>query len=216
MRAALSWMAAGMAALSIGGVLAEPPPENLVRNGDFKNGLESWRGGKGISAEAVNGVGTLTVSMPGVGSDQKIALDSNWFKLKLTMRMRATGVEVGDQDWKDARLAMAFLGADGKRVGDWPNVFHASGTTDWIVCERIYLIPEGAASLSLSPANYGKSGKAEFQDIRLELLEMRPLKGDVPPPESISSLWGADKAWRESSAPARGYASTVSGVCCLS
>lgn len=199
-KAALAWVVVGVAALSIGGGVAGAPPEGLVKNGDFKNGLESWRGGRGISVETVDGAKTLTIASPGAGSDQRVALDSNWYKLKLTMRMRATGVEVGDQDWKDARLAMTFLGADGKRVGDWPRVFNASGSTEWLPCERTYVIPAGAAFLSLSPANFGKSGKAEFQDIRLEMLELRPVKGDVPPPAPLSSLWGADKAWRESSA----------------
>ncbi len=176
--------------------------DNLVRNGDFSKDSsgqpEDWGKAKGVSAVKQDGKSRLVINAANTGVNQKIPLHPDWHKLKLTMRMKAVDVERGEQDWQDARLAMCFLGADGKRVGDWPNVFSAKGTTDWIACERTYIIPEGAAHLDVTPSNLGKSGRAEFENIRLELLEMRPTKGDVPPPAALSELWDDAKAWKQS------------------
>ena len=83
------------------------------------------------------------------------------------MKMRTINVNIGDAGWKDGRLAMCFKDAEGKRVGEWPNVFHAAGTTDWKICEREYKVPEGAVVLEITPANFGVSGRVEFQDIKI-------------------------------------------------
>jgi hypothetical protein len=175
-------------------------PANIVQNGDF--GLDAdndgfpdgWGKSKGMSVQRDAGKAWLLIDGGGVGTSQKISLDPSWHKLNLTMRMRATDVVVGDEGWKDARLAMSFADAQGQRVGDWPNVFNASGKTDWIGCERSYVIPKGAAALLISPANYGTSGKVEFGDIAIAVVQERPRKEDLQLPAGVEDPWDPQAA----------------------
>ena len=84
-------------------------------------------------------------------------------------------------------------------VGEYPEVFHASGTGNWIECDRIYQVPAGAAFLALEPANFGLSGKIEFADLRLEAVrDPAKLNRDVPPPDGMieKELFSLADAWR--------------------
>lgn len=179
---------------------ADAPPANLVRNGGFSTDADrdgspdGWgkSAGAGIQRTAEGTWLRLTGSASGLS--QQIRLDPAWHKLKLTMRLRATGVVVGDAGWKDARLAMTFADGAGKRVGDWPQVFNASGTTGWIACERTYVIPTGAATLTLAPANFGSAGTAEFADVVLTIAQVRSAKADLPPLAGLESPWDPSAA----------------------
>ncbi|HCE45092.1 MAG TPA: hypothetical protein DET40_16245 [Lentisphaeria bacterium] len=148
--------------------------ENLIRNADFKTDAnndgvpDGWSAQKGISYPAENGRKYLKIEGGQASTGIKVPIDPQWKSLKLSFKARYKDVEVGDQTWKTARLAMNFSDKDGKKVGDWPEVWGETGTSDgWITFERQYKIPEGAAFLGLNPANFGKSGTVEFDDIKL-------------------------------------------------
>ncbi len=176
-------------------------PDNITRNGDFSLDADNdgypdgWDKRKGMSIHKEAGTCWLLIDGGGVDTGQKIPLDPAWHKLNLTLRLRATDVVTGDEGWQDARLAMTFTDAKGQRVGDWPNVFHASGSTDWLVCERSYVVPKGAAYLMLNPANFGKSGKAEFEGIKIAVLQERPKKDDLPIPADVNDPWDLKNAY---------------------
>ncbi|MDZ4199916.1 MAG: beta galactosidase jelly roll domain-containing protein [Kiritimatiellia bacterium] len=150
--------------------------ENLVQNGDFEAGAEwaaPWSRARGATLAVEEGNRFLRIDGGNVSASQRIPLDPGWWKLRLTLRMRVKEVVVGDEGWKNARLAMSFHAEDGTRVGDWPNVFHAEGTFDWKTLERDYLIPKGAAYLVLNPAHFGPSGRVDFDDLRLTVTASR-------------------------------------------
>jgi hypothetical protein len=141
------------------------------------------------------------IDHPGSGGAQSIALQPEWCKLRMSVKMRVTNVKLGDQGWKDARLAMCFNDKSGKRVGNWPDVIHATGTSDWKTYERVYDIPRGAATLALNPANFGISGRAEFDDIVFQVIEERSLTPvDAEPPEGVQHAWDLSGAWSAKSA----------------
>ncbi len=117
------------------------------------------------------------------GAVQQIALDPTWRTLRVSLRLRAIDVEVGDQDWKTARLAMCFYKADGQKTKGWPNVFMSAGTTGWAVCQRNYAIPMDAVRLEISASNYGISGQADFQKIRVEVIDLGETAVPVAPAE---------------------------------
>ncbi len=168
------------------------PSANIVVNGDFSKGIEGWADVRSAKVETVEGAATLVLDGANAAASQKIAIDPKWRKLHLTMRMRTKDVAVGGQTWKDARLAMNFNDASGKRAGDWPAVFNASGTTDWKSCEREYDIPAGAATLVISPANFGTAGKVEFQNISIVVKGMRAVESDTVGSTRIAE-WKDDK-----------------------
>ena len=144
-----------------------PAPENLLLapnpGGIAPEGID-----KAPVHATVNPDGTVDLTIDGRGSHRMhVPVRPEWGALKLSMKMKVTDVLHGDADWKDARIAVRFHDAKYNGVGPWPETFHASGTSDWRNCERVYQIPDGATTFSFEPANFGPAGKVEFRSIRL-------------------------------------------------
>jgi len=201
MRNAFCLLLAGMSVPLSFQASGQGKPAELVANGRFTevaNGwAASWQQNRGATLAEADGNRWLRLEGTGATSNQRVELKPEWWTLRLTMRMRTTDVVLGDEGWKDARLAMSFHAADGTRVGNWPNVFHAVGSTDWTVCERDYAVPRGAAYLMLNPANFGTQGSVEFDDVRIGVVRERALaKADAPLPEGVSAPWDTADAWR--------------------
>ena len=119
-----------------------------------------------------------------------IKLDPKFKALSLSLKLRATDVVPGKESWQNARLAMIFTDDAGKQVGPWPDVFSAKGTTDWINCSRIYMVPAGATHIHFEPAIFGKSGKAEFFDMELKGLTEMPKANLLLDPATGKPLGG--------------------------
>ncbi|NOY80063.1 MAG: hypothetical protein GXP31_03560 [Kiritimatiellaeota bacterium] len=195
------------AALCISVAAGQNAPANLVRNGSFEADVDrdgrpdGWQQSEHAVLKSDGRNRWLLLDGGGVSSGQNIPLKPEWWRLTLSMRMKATGVVRGKQSWQDARLAMAFYDKSGKRVGPWPNVFHAVGTTDWIQCRRDYYVPWGATELQLGAANFGRAGTAEFDDIRIVVSARRPKDPtDASLPAGVVRPWAMESAWRRANA----------------
>ncbi len=195
-------------ALSVLGILltaagAASPATNLARNGSFDSGIEGWghgaARGQGVSITSAESNAWLVLDGPASVS-QRLPIDPDWLALRVTARMRTTGVVVGQEGWQDARLAMDFKDASGKHLSPWPNVFHATGTTAWAKHERTYKIPPGATCLDLNPAMFGSAGKVEFDDIAVTVAHAKgqPIP-DLPLPDGAPDTDDLSRAWRRSS-----------------
>ena len=174
------------------------PAANLIQNpatGQFRSGTVP----EGITATIRNDAGFITVNGGNRQFIIPLPLEPDVRFLRLRMRMRATDIVPGPENWHDGRLAMRFWNQQHRMVGEWPEVFHASGTGNWIECDRIYQVPAGAAFLALEPANFGLSGKIEFADLRIEAVrDPAKLNRDVPPPDGMieKELFSLADAWR--------------------
>lgn len=179
---------------------------NLVPNGDFEAEGEwasPWGRVAGASVVTEDGNRFLRIGRGGIGVPLRIPLDPSWWTLRLSLRMRVHGVEPGDENWKDARLAMSFHAADGSRVGEWPRVPNARGTTGWFSFEHEYVIPRGAVTLALSAANYGRAGQADFDDIWIVVQRSRPstpANASLPAGFPLADPWDPSEAERLSTA----------------
>jgi hypothetical protein len=100
----------------------------------------------------------------------------------------------GSESWHDGRIAMSFLDVHGQRVGPWPNVLHWQGSEPiWRDESREFVIPEGAAQLSLSLSLFSvQSGTLDLDDILVTVVRPRPKPEDAALPE----------AWKAALAPA--------------
>lgn len=138
--------------------------------------------------------GKLSVSVPhGSTCHGSITIRPEWKFLRLDMEMRVKDLRPGAQSWQCGRLAMRFYGADRKPVGKWPEMFGMSGNSDWTRCSRIYEIPEGAVRLAIDPANFGKSGIAEFRNLTVQAFRTRKeaeefLPAPAFPPQRSSGI----------------------------
>ena len=92
----------------------------LLANGNFEKLDERsrpvgwrWFDGAHVRREKQN----TWVEIDRYGSvGQDLAIDPNWMKLTVRLRMRVTGVKRGDDGWKNARLAMHWVDAAGTHV----------------------------------------------------------------------------------------------------
>ena len=164
----------------------------LIANGgladlDGKGWPRGWPQGRNARIEKDAAGNRLVCEGAGAGVPFKIPLKPEYGRLKLAMRMKATGVTPGGESWQTGRLTMSFHNAAGERVGDWPNVFGMIGTTPWTACERVYPVPTNAVMLQLSPCNLGASGTVEFRALSLTVCRARALvKADAPlPPGAV-------------------------------
>lgn len=126
---------------------------------------------------------------------QALKLDPDWFRLKVGIRVRAHNVQQGQESWHNARVAMSFHDAAGTQVGGWPNVLYWTGRTDgWQTAEREYLIPEGAATLRITPALFATAGAVDYDDFTVTVLSTRPRLEDKPLPAGVVANWSNDTA----------------------
>ncbi len=178
---------------------------DLIVNGDFEADADNdgwpdgWPKGDGITVLQEGGNRWIRLARYG-NTGQVIPLQPDWWKLRVTCRMRATGVKLGDEGWKDARLAMNFVDESRRHLDPWPDVFHAEGTTGWVSYSAEFRIPSGARFLQIDPSLFGASGTAEFDDVHVIVTRLRSqADDDVPAPSGTRSLWSMSSAWRQSS-----------------
>ena len=184
---------------------ASSAAEPLIANGSFtdldvKGMPVGWAaGGKPVVLKE-NGNTWVRIEKGSVLS-QTVKLAPDIAKLKLSVRMRVTSVVLGNEGWKDARLALEFRDAANKHLDPWPNSPHAVGTTDWVVYDRVLPVPAGSATFTMGCSMLGDSGTAEFDDIQLSVLRLRSqAKDDLPLPEGAGEPWNMAQAQKAVSA----------------
>ena len=188
----------GALCLCVGVLLTAAGAENLLLAPKPQNPLANWKQNDKIHVEAKDGRLFITIDGPEV-TGKRVYIKPEWKYLLLSMRMRPTGVVRGEQSWQNGRLAMRFHNKKDEPVGPWPEVFGFEGTREFELCRRLYEIPEGAAYLSLGPANFGKAGKIEFADMELTALttlENFDKDATVPDGTTRERLWDLSDAWK--------------------
>ena len=185
---------------------------NLLLSADG-NPLRGWNRKPGTELTVENG--SLRIVIHGQGqAGFRLPLPPDCRYLLLNMKMRATGLIPGKESWRNGRMAMRFYNKKGEGIGEWPNVFSASGTQkEFVECRRVYAVPAGAAVLRLDPGNFGTSGNIEFADVCLKRISPEEygsiLRAQIPfgrnllTPESFRNrggreslrlFWSADRA----------------------
>lgn len=115
-----------------------------------------------------------------------VPLYHDWGKLRITTRVRYSGVQHGDHGWQSAGIITEFLDAHGKRIAAAPDPlrWHGSSKHGWVDETREYVIPMEAARLKLDPAILqAKSGTLDIASLSVTITENRAdlVKGDILP-----------------------------------
>ncbi|MBI2300464.1 MAG: hypothetical protein HYU66_16235, partial [Armatimonadetes bacterium] len=209
-------VAALTASLAVAALAQPDLPRELAANGafdtdanhdGFPDGFNGDHTGVGLVAENGNPFVRLASPGPGPASrslSQALKLDPEWFKLRVSVRVRAAGIVPGVEGWHDARVAMDFHSADGTQVGGWPNVLHWTGATDgWQSFSRDYVIPEHAVELRISLSMFQCTGQVDYDDFSVKVIAHRPKPEDAVLPAGVVADWSLEHAWREET-PSRG------------
>ena len=114
-------------------------------------------------------------------------------------RMRTENVEMGDMNWKNARVDLFFHDADFKHIPPYLKTFSKIGTSAWQEYVRVYYPPEGSKYLEVYPVNYGKAGICEIDGLFVQLVKERQ---DLASPDgrSEAEVFSLDDAFRRSTA----------------
>ncbi len=210
-------MRALLAAIVLTAAVASAQTEvgrELIQNGSFSddanhdNWPDGWSGDRrAVSWAEENGNRFVRLANPAGGEakgfsvGQSPKLDPNWFKLKVSLRLRLREVVRGQEGWHDARVAMSFHAADGTQVGGWPPVMNWTGSrADWTVQEKVFIVPEGAAELRITPALFYAVGEVDFDDLSVTVVATRPKLEDGKLPAGVRAEWGLDHAWKRDTA----------------
>lgn len=179
--------------------------QELVANGSFEQATPAgkqpvgwgWSG----KADRLEREGLHWVRLADNGSvSQKVQLHPDWWKLRVSVRVRCEGVQQGREGWHDARVAMSFHDQTGKRVGPWPPVLHWTGTLDWRSESRDFVVPPGAAYLGISCSIFYAHGAVEYDDLSVKPIACRPRLEDAKLPEGVVACWDLAQAWRQETA----------------
>jgi hypothetical protein len=175
---------------------------NLIPDGDCERFAAAdrppaWAQGR-FSYVRDGGQGFLRLEGKGK-LDFRVALADTLASVRFSAKLRTSNVVSGPETWQDARIAVEFVGADGKRTGPWPNVPHAKGSTDWLEFSEEYRVPPGAVAVKISPANFGVSGTVDFDDLTLLPGKQRESLADLPAPEGFAPDPQLKRAWRSAS-----------------
>ncbi|MDR0931513.1 MAG: hypothetical protein LBM70_00620 [Victivallales bacterium] len=167
---------------------------------DAQGNLRGGKPNKGITIKVHDELVDITIEGASRQWNSVLPIAPDTKFVRVRMKMKVTDVERGKEAWQDARLAILFRNSEKKGVGNWPATFHATGTTQWVDCDRLYPVPEGAVDCVLGPANFGTSGTVQFFNLLVEELQkIENMDLDVPPPDGSSpkSAGSLKGAWNE-------------------
>ncbi|MCK6491209.1 MAG: hypothetical protein L6R48_23405, partial [Planctomycetes bacterium] len=189
--------------LALASLAAAEPAPPLLKSGDFALAT-GWNLGGGAAIEADSGNPVLVLRgdpAKGVSAVQELACEPAWGVLRFRYRVNVSAITPGKEGWHNARIALTVTDRAGKvhhlAAGEW-----SQPTTGWVAAEKLIVLPEGAASVKVSPAIFNAAGEMRLDDLVVELAARRGEGVDVQPPADQRPQWGQEPV--EAHGPARG------------
>ena len=112
----------------------------------------------------------------------RLPLDQSWRKLKVSARLRARNLQLGEQAWQNARVMLRFEDATGKPLG-FPSCPQLGVDSDWVTLSTTFGVPTGATMLAIEPGVYGPAGELSVDDITVlpnSPIEALPIQAGFP------------------------------------
>src|ERR1019366_4476302 len=106
----------------------------------------------------------------------------SWRKLKVSARLRARTLQLGEQAWQNARVMLRFEDATGKPLG-FPSCPQLGVDSDWVTLSTTCGVPTGATMLAIEPGVYGPAGELSVDDITVlpnSPIEALPIQAGFP------------------------------------
>jgi beta-galactosidase len=119
---------------------------------------------------------------------REVYLDPTWPAVTVSARVRASGLDKGEQVWMTGNVQITFKDSSGKQVGGWPKKLDVQADCDWSPREHRYEVPAGAAVLEIAVGMWAAAGRFDVDD-----LVVTPHKpGELPGGEK--PRWGEEPA----------------------
>jgi len=110
----------------------------------------------------------------------RFPVDPAWETLKVSARIKATGLKPGKENWHTGRVALRFEDEKNEMVGQYGPVPELRADSDWTLREVTMTVPAGAHHLNVQPALFHATGTVEFDDIQIVPLSLRPAPTRAP------------------------------------
>jgi beta-galactosidase len=177
-----------------------PAQVNLLRQGSFENpGADTgWAQGFNIPNNeeyrvvSENGKHWLRIENRDAGRQLDyvhayVRVSSKIASLRVSVRMRATGLRIGKEGWHTARVALMF---EGGSFGFPREVPELRADSDWVTKSVELKVPMGATRLNIQPAMFYCTGVFEIADLTVTPRMTAPTSlGDAILPAGITLNW---------------------------
>lgn len=170
----LKYLAVGMLMLSVN--YSAMAQKNLVTNGGFEDELSGWVDYSAKVTPYVFSTGKMSSALVShdpskwTGMHQIVSLPKNTQYILMTARIKADEVSVGKEAWNGALFLFEMLNKDESKVGEGINIASVTGTQDWKLYERAYIIPPGLTKIKLLFALGYVSGTMFIDDVSLKAI----------------------------------------------
>ncbi|MDD5149486.1 MAG: carbohydrate binding domain-containing protein [Flavobacterium sp.] len=125
---------------------SESKPIELT-NGNFENGIESWRGNASVSTSIFKeGKAALILNsdtFDWTGIDQIADVPENATSITLSGWLKSDNIKQGKDPWNNGLFNVEFIGNDNQKTSDDQNIAFVTGTSDWTYYTKTFTLPSG-------------------------------------------------------------------------
>lgn len=151
----------------ISGTFENKPIE--FTNGNFENGINSWRGTATVSNTVVKeGKSSLVLNSTTFdwnGIDQIADVPENATSITISGWLKSDNIKQGKETWNNGLLNVEFTGNDSQKTGDDQSVTFVTGSTDWTPYSKTFALPKGTKKYRIMLALGFASGTLYADDI---------------------------------------------------
>lgn len=141
----------------------------IFTNGNFENGMTSWRGNASISREIFKeGKAALVLnstSYDWTGIDQIAEVPEEATEIIISGWLKSDNIIQGKESWNNGLLNVEFNSNENQKTGDDQSVIFVTATTDWTFYSKTFLLPKGTKKYRIMLALGFASGTLYADDI---------------------------------------------------
>lgn len=140
-----------------------------LSNGNFENGINSWRGNAVTSTTTVKeGNASLSLSsstFDWTGIDQIADIPDNAISITVSGWLKSDNIKQGKDIWNNGLLNVEFTGNDNQKTCDDQSITFVTGTTDWTFYTKTFPLPKGTKKYRIMLALGFASGTLYADDV---------------------------------------------------
>ena len=151
--------------------------KNLISNGGFEDGLNSWGAGNAKVTTVIQKSGEASLALVSYvkgkweGIDQKVKLPKNSKAIVVSGFYKMDEVEQGANAWNTAVIILEFNKGDAK-LGDGILIVEKTGTEDWINFKKNLRVPDEATGFRIMIALSEASGTFFVDDLTAKVISL--------------------------------------------
>ena len=140
-----------------------------LSNGNFENGITSWRGNAIVSNTVFKeGKAALVLNsstFDWTGIDQSADVPENATSITISGWLKSDNIKQGKEIWNNGLLNVEFTGSDNQKTSNDESVTFVSGTTDWTFYTKTFTVPKATKKYRIMLALGFASGTLYADDV---------------------------------------------------